>query len=275
VPELPEVETIKNDLQKKVAGLILQDVLITKKAKQIRKPSFRRFKEELISRKIKKAERLGEFIVLHLSSRKFLVIHLRMTGRLLVRKRNTKPDDYLKVAFVLTKNKELRFTDARGFGTIELLNKKELTKLQEKVGPDPLDKSFTAGDLEKRLQRRKRAIKLTLLDQSIVSGVGNIYANEALFAAKVNPRRKASSLSGKNVKLLHESLKKILKKAIKFRGTTAKDEYFVDTEGKKGRFKSYLKVYQRQGEKCPNCKGKIKRINLGGRGTFFCPSCQK
>ena len=187
-----------------------------------------------------------------------------MTGRLLFA-----PDDYVKVIFHLSGRRVLYFSDARLFGKIRLYpHYPEL-----KLGPEPLTDEFTVEKFRHLLKQRKMAIKMVLLDQKFISGVGNIYANEALFRAGIHPQRRANSLNDREGKKLHQAIQQVLFEAIKYRGTS--DSWYVDAKGKKGGFQFRLKVYGRKGEPCFGCKSKVERIALGQRGTYFCPRCQK
>lgn len=263
MPELPEVETIRREILPFVKGKVFSRLEI-KDPRNIKGISPKKLEENLKGKKILDIERRAKYLVFPLSPKGFLVVHLGMTGRLLF-----EPDPYLKITFVFTGGKKLYFSDARLFGKVRFFD--EDPKLD--LGPEPFSKEFTPQRFKDMLMKKKTTIKLALLDQKFLSGVGNIYANEALFRAGIHPQRKTNSLSDKEAYKLHEVILAVLNEAINYRGTS--DNWYVDASGKKGGFQNRLKVYGRKGEPCFKCKGKIVRISQGQRGTFFCPACQK
>ena len=271
MPELPEVETIKNDLQKLIVGCRVLDIK-TDSAKQI-KPSLAVVKKALFEARIEKIKRNAKILQIFFDNQKILLIHLKLTGRLLVRNQKDPIDDWQHITVDLNKGKQLRFADSRKFGWFKLLNnQKELNQLLKEFGPEPL----TDLDLNSFLsivKSTRRPIKVVLMDQKKIAGVGNIYANDALFLAKIDPRKPADKLKESEAKLLFEALNKVLKAGIKYRG--ASDQYYLDALGHKGAYQEHFLVYGRDKQKCFGCQGEIKRIKVGGRGTFFCPSCQK
>ncbi|MFH1289273.1 MAG: zinc finger domain-containing protein, partial [Patescibacteria group bacterium] len=184
------------------------------------------------------------------------------------------PSKTTRVIITFEKGK-LFFNDLRKFGWIKIMTEKEICLVIKQLGVEPLSKDFSREKFFNILQSSRRAVKVLLMDQAKISGIGNIYANEALFEAKTDPKRPARELSKKEAELLREAIIKVLEKGIKYGGSSGKDELYIKPDGTKGEFQNYFKVYQRQGEPCKNCAGKVKRINLGGRGTFFCPNCQK
>jgi len=218
-------------------------------------------------------------IVIDLDNGCSLVVHLKLTGRLLLYPHLR--EDYGKhthLVFHFFDKSVLIFQDIRQFGYFNLCRTEDLKGFfqEKKLGPEPLDRSFTLDKFKESLKKRKRAkIKPLLMDQCFLVGVGNIYAQETCWAAKISPLRPAGSLSDSETEELYRCLRGILKEAVKQGGTTATDEGYVDARGNKGRYASRLKVYQREGEKCFRCGEKIKRIALGGRGTSYCPRCQK
>lgn len=271
MPELPEVETIRRDLNRLIVGKKILDIT-TDSAKQV-KPSLAKVKKAVVGTKIKKIERRAKLLQIFLSNGQILAIHLKLTGRLLVRKKKTPKDNWQHVIISLSGNKELRFADLRKFGWIKLIkNQKELKKLLAEFGPEPMD-DLTLKLFQKVLASSRRAIKLVLLDQKKISGIGNIYANDALFLARIDPRRPANKVSEKEAKRLLQTIEKVLKAGIRYRG--ASDQYYLDALGHKGSYQDHFLVYGRTGKKCFNCKGEIKKIKLGGRGTFYCPKCQQ
>ncbi|MFA5840124.1 MAG: DNA-formamidopyrimidine glycosylase [Candidatus Margulisiibacteriota bacterium] len=263
MPELPEVETIKREIEPFVVGRTIEGVEI-KDHRNIKGISPEQFKNKLIGQKFKSLTRQAKYMLFELASGNYLTIHLGMTGRLLF-----EPDNYVKVIFNLSGKKDLYFSDARLFGKIRFFNEKPDLKL----GPEPLQKEFTVEYFKNALAKRNTAIKVLLLDQKLLAGVGNIYANEALFRAGINPHRKASSLSDIETKRLHKSIEEVLAEAIKYRGTS--DSWYVDAKGEKGEFQLHLRVYGKKNKPCPKCGTIIKREAMGQRGTFFCEHCQK
>ncbi len=271
MPELPEVETIKRDLNRLIVGKKIL-AIATDSPKQIQ-PSLAAVRKVIAGAEIKKVERRAKLLQIFLSTGQILAIHLKMTGRLLVRKKGSSQDDWQHVTIFLSGNQELRFADLRKFGWVRLIkDKKELEKILSEFGPEPLDdldlKKFKAV-----LGSTGRAIKIVLMDQKKISGIGNIYANDALFLARIDPRRPAKKITDQEAKKLYQAIEKVLQAGIKYRG--ASDQYYLDALGKKGAYQEHFLTYGRQGKPCFDCGGKIKRIKIGGRGTFFCPRCQK
>ena len=270
MPELPEVETIKKDLEKLIIGSEILDIK-TNSAKQIR-PSLKEVKKAIVGAKIKKIKRRAKLLQILLDNKLTLIIHLKMTGRILIRKKGAKPDKWQRITISLDNNKELRFADSRKFGWIKLVNQKELKEILADYGPEPLD-DLSLKNFQGILKRTKRPVKIVLMDQKKISGIGNIYANDALFLAKINPQTPSNKLNTARIKQLFQAIEKVLKIGLKARG--ASDQYYLDALGKKGNYQKQFLVYGQENKKCSRCGAKIKRISLGGRGTFFCPQCQK
>lgn len=271
MPELPEVETIKRGLAKLIVGKKVLDIE-TDSVKQIR-PSLEVVKKAIVGASIKKIERRAKVLQIFLSNGKILIIHLKLTGRLLVREKGTARDKWQHVTFILSGNKELRFTDLRKFGWVKLLrDKKELEEILAEFGPEPLD-DLDLKEFRAIVTSSSWVIKVLLMDQKKIAGIGNIYANEALFLARIYPGRKANDLKGNEVKKLFEAIEKVLKAGIKYRG--ASDQYYLDALGHKGSYQDHFLVYGRAGKKCLKCDEKIKKIRLGGRSTYYCPKHQK
>ena len=265
MPELPEVETIKRELERAVLGKKITEVCVHHPA-VIRQPSVDRFKKELASTSIKNILRKAKVLILELSNGKSLVIHLKMTGQLVY------PGDGKKsrVSFKLSDGKMLDFNDQRLFGELRLLDDWRNLKFIQGLGPEPFD--LTADKFKEMLASKKTKIKPLLMDQTFISGVGNLYAAEALFRAKIHPQRPAESLSDKEKEGLFKEIRDTLSEAIKYKGSSM-DQY-VQVSGEPGNYVKYHKVYGREGKPCLVCKAPIKRIALGGRGTYFCPRCQ-
>lgn len=285
MPELPEVETIKRDLAQVLPGLKIEKVTVhgnyRPKARDL---------DSVVGAKITDVERIGKTIHLILEDgRSFdsaqsdhpeqrrtgsrrLVFHLIMTGRLLLRKRSAKPDPDQRVTFKLSSGKELRFTDQRMFGWVELLEEEELGDFRLRFGPDPFE--LTPNIFAERLRQRRTGIKSALLEQKLVSGIGNIYANDALWLAEIHPEVKTTELSEEQLERLHGSVVDILQEGIAHRGSTLEDRMYVDAFGQEGSHQHHFRVYGKAGEKCLRCEGTIQFTQLGGRGTFYCGQCQ-
>ena len=266
MPELPEVETIKRELEKAVLGKKITKVSVIN-PKVIKEPSPKEFQKEISGATIKNILRKAKLLIFELSNNKFLAIHLKMSGQLIYPGKNSK---LTRVIFNLSSGKTLDFNDGRLFAELRLVSDWQKLKFIQSLGPEPFD--LSCEHFKKMLASKKTKIKPLLLDQTFVSGIGNIYANEALFRAKIIPARPANSLSEKEKELLFTEIKKTLKEAIAHKGSSV-DQY-VQLSGEDGGYAKYHKVYDREKEPCLKCKTPIQRIVLGGRGTYLCPRCQ-
>lgn len=266
MPELPEVETIRQELENSVLGKKITGVILNN-PRVIREPGKDAFAKELKGAIIKKVLRKAKLLILELSTGKALAIHLKMTGQLVY------PGDAKKsrVSFRFSDGKMLDFNDQRLFAELRLVDDWRKLKFIQGLGPEPFD--ISAGRFEEMLNSRKTKIKPLLMDQTFISGVGNLYAAEALFRARIDPSRPAASLSDKEKESLFREIVDTLKEAIRHKGSSI-DQY-VQLTGKQGNYVKYHKVYGREGKPCFVCKTPVKRISLGGRGTYFCPKCQK
>ena len=286
MPELPEVQTIVNDLNKKIKGDIITGFWSDWK-KSIKMP-VEKFERKIKGKKILSASRIGKNIFINLAAEKTIYIHLKMTGHLLVKSNvksqmskvrkdyfDEKVNQYIHHIFYLKSGRTLEFSDLRKFGKIILVDTDKIQELKEigSLGVDAMGKEFTLEKLNEILDNRKTKIKLLLMDQGKIAGIGNIYVSEILFEAGILPSRPANALKKEEKIRLHSAIKKVLKKAIKLRGTSDSD--YRDTAGAPGKFQEVLKVYRRAGKKCPRCGTIIQREKMGQRGTFFCPVCQK
>jgi len=271
MPELPEIETIKLQLDKFLIGKTIINIT-TDSAKQV-KPNLATVKKAILHSKISKVSRRAKLLIIHLSRENFLAFHLKLTGRLLFRKKGYSTDAWTHVTLFFNDGSELRFADSRKFGWVQLLNIAEYEKIINSYGPEPLE-NYQFKDFQKILNSTRRPIKVLLLDQKKISGIGNIYDCDALNLAQIDPRRPANSLTASEAKKLFTAIKSVLKAGIKYRG--ASDNFYLDALGKKGTYQEHFLTYARIGQTCFQCKkGKIVRITLAGRGTFFCPHCQK
>jgi len=261
VPELPEVETVVRTVAPRIEGRhILEAQFYSKQVLRHchAKPA------SLRGRRVQRVERRGKFIVIHLD-RGYLVIHLGMTGQILF---DTPRSTHTRAIIVL-EGTTLMYEDSRMFGTIEWGD--ELTPRVGGLGPEPFD--ISAEEFYAELQRHRGPIKSLLLNQSVVRGMGNIYTDEALFRAGIHPRTRASRIRKPRAFRLHAEMQSILLDAIDNRGSSVSD--YRDAEGRKGEFQRLHRVYAREGQPCVTCGAAIRRIVLGGRGTHYCPRCQR
>lgn len=274
MPELPEVETIRRQLNREVKSKTIVDIKVVK-AKKINVPA-KEFVRLLKDAKIKDVGRRAKMLLLNFDNGWTAVIHLIMTGRLLIKSREAIPTPHTCVIFTLNTGKKLFWDDIRTFGYLKLIKTENLEKFlaEQGFGPEPMPKNFTPKILKNCLRKYgRKKIKPLLLEQRCVAGIGNIYAAEIFAFAGVHPLRRAESLSDKEISKMHRGLKKILASAIAARGSSVDD--YVDLYGKAGNFVPKLQVYGREGERCAYCGWKIKKIILAGRGTYFCPRHQK
>lgn len=287
MPELPEVETIRRQLEKEIKGATIKDVVV----RNIRplKVSKEKFIAAVRGAKIKEVGRRAKLLLLYLSNKNVLMFHLKMTGRMLLAGKGAPPTKHTHIIFEFSSSSSsplkrgrrgggynLFFEDYRKFGFIKLFKEEELEKYfsEEGYGPEPLSEKFNYKILKECLLAHKnKKIKPVLMEQACIAGIGNIYAAEICFYAGVHPSRKIADIKELEFKKIYIGTKKILTAAIANRGTSA--DAYVDAYGKQGTYVPKLKVYDREGEKCLRCGGVIKKEKLGGRGTYWCPSCQK
>ncbi|MFA5163453.1 MAG: bifunctional DNA-formamidopyrimidine glycosylase/DNA-(apurinic or apyrimidinic site) lyase [Patescibacteria group bacterium] len=287
MPELPEVETIRGDLARKLVGLRIQSVEILNQKTVALAPAV--FYKRLSSQSIDIVGRRAKLLFFKLKpSGEYLLVHLKMTGQLiyqdkhshlagghsLSKEEGTKyPNRHTRVIFNFKNNGRLFFNDLRKFGYIKLASAGDLDDfIRRNYGPEPLHPDFSLVSLAGALKSKKTNIKAALLNQKNVSGLGNIYVDESLFLAKISPKRRADSLSAPELKKLYSAINKIIAQAIKDRGTTFNS--YRDSEGRKGSFSHRLRVYGRHLSPCPTCGRPISKIKLAGRGTHYCSFCQ-
>jgi formamidopyrimidine-DNA glycosylase len=273
MPELPEVETVARGLQKTIAGRRIVSVTLGKTDFIDNPESVER---QLPGRKIRVVERYGKFMLLRLADaapgeeEAALLVHLGMTGMLLPLPASQIHAKHTHVVMLLDDGRELRYVDPRRFGRIAYLAGEVLRKELLRFGSDPLEAGF--AEFEKRVAGRRARIKALLLNQQVLRGVGNIYADESLWRAKIHPAQLGQNLRKQQVKLLYQSLQHILREAIALRGSSISD--FLDAEGQPGEYQRHHQVYGREGERCFRCKTEIRRGVVAGRGSFYCPACQ-
>lgn len=276
MPELPEVEVTKRALMPVLANSTIQKVTVQNGS--LRHPLPDDFGKRLAGRWVQGIKRRGKYLLIDLKDYETLVVHLGMSGSFTITNPKMPLDKHDHVVFDLTNGQSVRFNDPRRFGCMDIANSFHLEDHQwlHHLGPEPLaDDQFDGDRLYTNIKKRKRPIKQAIMDNELVVGVGNIYACESLFRAKIHPERPCNEMRKADCERLVNEIKDTLKEAIEAGGSTLKD--FKHGEDKIGYFQHEFKVYDRKGEECKNrgCKTKIERVNISGRGTFFCPTCQK
>jgi len=286
LPELPEVETVRKGLEKKLKDFIISEIEIIRPSTIAFPANKDEFKKGLNNSLIDKWNRRGKYLIASLiknpnnktlKSNGYLIIHLRMTGHFNWLKRNNSPCKHTRVRFFDSQENELRFIDLRSFGQIwwikEGLDPKKIIKGLGSLGPEPFSKDFNYEYLKKEFSKRTKSIKAVLLDQRIIAGIGNIYADESLFEAGISPFREAKTIKKRELIKLRISIMDVLEKSIGSGGTTFSD--FRNIEGLNGNYSMQANVYKRTGEKCKRCSNLIQRKKITGRSTHWCSNCQK
>jgi formamidopyrimidine-DNA glycosylase len=271
MPELPEVETVVSELRDALIGRTITAVTV-RWARTVAMPDPTTFAAALCGRSIGGVTRRGKWVALSLEPAGILLIHLRMSGRLLLEAADGPEESHTRVVLGLDNGQRLRFSDPRKFGRMALVDQPEC--LLGGLGPEPLAEDFTAERLAQMLGTRRTRIKPLLLDQRFLAGLGNIYTDEALWQAGIHPLRPANSLSAAEVACLHQAIRQVLTAAVAARGTTLEDTRYVGPNGVPGEFAARLAVYGHAGQPCPRCGTPITRCVVGGRGTYICPQCQ-
>jgi formamidopyrimidine-DNA glycosylase len=287
MPELPEIETIKLGLRKYLIGHEIEDVHVN-----ISK-MFAGQKKDIVGAKIIGLKRIGKGLIIELDNDFVLIVHLKMTGQLVYSDEKTKnlvlsekigggelPSKYTHIIFDLDRNAHLYYNDLRQFGWVKVIAKDKLQDVlffkemgpEPKVGEDLAGRELTFDYFKKVLEKGKSPIKIILMDQKKIGGIGNIYANDALFKAGIDPRRPAKKISNEEAKKLFDSIFFVIKKSLEYGGSS--DENFVNALGQEGNYQKHTLVYGKEGRRCGSCGGIIEKIKLGGRGTYFCPACQ-
>ncbi len=270
MPELPEVETIKNDLRPLLVGRTIVGVQVGWE-RSVDRPSLEEFRDQIVGRRIENVARRGKFLVFILSGGRALLVHLRMTGRLLLKERTDPWDKHTHLSLSLDDGQDLRFVDLRKFGRVYLVTDPE--EVLGTLGPEPLDEDFGAEDFCGLFRSRKGMIKPLLLNQRFIAGLGNIYVDEALFKAGFHPQRKADTLTSEDLTRLYDAVCEVLRQGIEDGGTSLTD--YVRPDGGEGKHQEQLLIFRRAEEPCPRCGKMIERIVVGGRGSFICPQCQR
>ncbi len=275
MPELPEVETIRRHLAAKVCGMVITGVEV--RDQRLRRPVETEVLCGLVGRRMVAIGRRGKYLLVHLDDGRTLVLHLGMSGHVVLCPRGAPADKHDHVVFALDSHMELRYNDPRRFGAIMVMDDKTLGEGGgwACLGPEPLGEGLTVRYLQERAAGRRVPVKVFLMDGRVVAGVGNIYANEALYKAGIDPRRSASSLSEAEWQRVRRAIRAVLRAAIRQGGTTLRDEGFRNPAGEGGYFQVRLAVYGREGMPCQRCGLPIVRAVVAGRSTYYCPSCQR
>ena len=273
MPELPEVETVRRSLIDRIVGHRIQSLRVGDFPGVLAGDRAEDVQARIAARVVEAVRRRAKYLIVELDDGTAIVIHLRMTGRLSVVDHDEPPLRFERLAITFDNGIDLRFSDQRKFGRVTHLLPDDVRRLEQKLGQEPLTRDFSAAWLAERLQRRPGKIKSVLLDQGLIGGLGNIYADEALFMAGIHPERRANTLTPDEVRRLHRAIRGVLRAAVDGKGTTFRS--FEDAAGNRGRYGGKLLVYGRGGKSpCPTCGTPLVRIVVGGRGTSFCPTCQ-
>ena len=291
MPELPEVQTIVDDLNKTVKGLKITGFW-NDWEKLIKQPKIEEFEKQIKGKRILSARRRAKYILIDLSGGRTLIIHQKISGHMLYGRwklevgnwkaltagplRNDKQNRFIRFILFLDNKKMLALSDLRRFAKVLLVDTNKLNELKEikELGPEPLDKSFNFGKFKEILKKKKGKIKTVLMDQTVIAGIGNIYADEILWYAGINPLKRTEKLNEGGLKKIYQAIKKVLPMAINAKGDSMQD--YRRLNGELGNYQYFQKAYQMTGEKCAKKDGGvIKKIKVGGRGTHFCPKHQK
>lgn len=291
MPELPEIETIKKGINKLAQGKRFSKVEI--RDDKLAKFSQSDFRLKIKGTKLEKTSRRAKMLILETDDKYGFLVHLKMTGQLIfestsgVKKGGGHPDKsysgkklphkYTKIIFRFDDGSRMYFNDIRRFGWVKIVDLDNLDQVNEmkNIGPEPFGRDFTLNYMRDVFNRRGGSnIKNLLMDQKEIAGVGNIYASESLFLAGIDPRRRAGDISQKEIEKIYQAIKKVLRQAIKLKGTSS--DTYVDAQGRKGNYRQQARVYDREGEICRlnDCQGKVKKIKISNRGTYYCPNCQ-
>ena len=274
MPELPEVETVKEALKQTVKGRQIKDIEIRYEP-MIKNMTANEFKKALINQTIQDISRRGKYLVFHFDDYQ-LLSHLRMEGKYFYVDSDFELNPHVHVIFTLENGKRLLYQDTRKFGTYHLYDKAidlETTAPFQVLGLEPFATEFTPSYVKEKIQNKKKPIKSLLLDQTVVCGLGNIYVDEVLYRARLHPLTSSSELTDKDIENVVKYTVEVLARAIELGGTTIRT--FRSSHGVSGTFQNELLVHQRKGENCYECHTPIEKIKVGGRGTYFCPTCQK
>jgi formamidopyrimidine-DNA glycosylase len=273
MPELPEVETVVRGLRPHLVGRTI--VRVEQRRPDLREKFPARFTARLEGQRVASVERRAKYILIGLSDANVLVVHLGMTGQFVIGAKPNAIGPHDHVVITLDDQRVLRFNDARRFGLMDIVPAAGLTthKRFKGIGPEPLTKDFNGTVLESAFKGRKGPIKAALLDQRNLAGIGNIYACEALYRARISPRRRTGTVTRERAALLATAIREVLEKAVAAGGSSARD--YVNADGEQGYFQTEWVVYDQEGKPCPSCRAPIRRIVQSGRSTFYCSKCQR
>lgn len=272
MPELPEVESVRRGLLNTIIGKTITQVSVLW-PRIIQTPNVEEFKTILVNQTIYDIKRRGKFLLFYLDDY-VIISHLRMEGKYFYKDANEELEKHTHIIFDFDDSKQLRYNDVRKFGRMAVVNKglETINKSLIKLGPEPIEKELKIEQMAFFLQNKTKAIKTILLDQSMVAGIGNIYADEILYHAKINPKRSGNSLSDDELNELRSSIIYIMNKAIEYGGSTIRT--YHNMLGEDGTYQQFHQVYGKQNEACRRCTTSIEKIQLNGRGTHYCPYCQ-
>ncbi len=275
MPELPEVETIRRDLEETVVGRRITGVYLYV-PQVVRYPEPEAFVRDLVGKRILGAERRGKHLLIRLSEGWVWAVHLMLEGQLLYMDGDEPVAGSTKFSVQLDNGFQLRLRDVVDLAKVALAPEGAIVSVLglAKLGPEPLEPEFTFERFQERLKGRSGMIKPLLMNQEVLAGVGNLYADEALFRARIHPERKVKTLTPVELKKLYTEVLAVLREGIRYRGTSGKRGLYRDLWGRKGQYQERLQVFRREGEACPGCAGKVELIRVGGRATHLCPSCQ-
>ncbi|WP_196603119.1 DNA-formamidopyrimidine glycosylase [Pectinatus frisingensis] len=274
MPEMPEVESIRRTLNKNIRDKNIKSINILL-PRLIKFPDPDIYKHRVTGNKINNLTRRGKYLIMHLDNGVMAIFHLRMTGRLCYVKKGTSEDKYKRIIFNLDNNDKLIYADTRTLGTLYAIKPEEINKISGlyTLGCEPLSKEFTLKYLREKLKNSHGKIKPFLLNQKNIAGLGNIYVDESLFLSGINPKQNCNTVSLNQIKLLHTAINKVIGDGIRDGGTTFRD--YVNGDGNKGTHQNNLFVYGRDKMACQKCGTIIEKIKVGGRGSCYCPKCQK
>jgi formamidopyrimidine-DNA glycosylase len=270
MPELPEVETVKNQLAPHIIGRTITEVTLHWE-RMVKGRDAAEFLRLVTGQKIMDMTRQGKYLIVHLSNGSKLIIHLKMTGSLLLGKNDSEPPQYTRAIIHLDDGQNVFFRDPRKFGVLKLL--KDTKEIDAKLGPEPLGEEFTLKYFTEGLAKRTAPIKAFILEQKFIAGVGNMYADEALFLARIDPRRPANTLKKTEIRRLFDAIHEVLLAGLKYGGASVVTYFHPD--GSVGTAHQHFNVAHNQKKECPVCGGPIERVVVRGRGSYFCPRCQK
>ncbi len=273
MPELPEVETAARSLDPQVSGRTITGIERLDWERMVETPSPEAFRELIVGRRILRARRRAKWVLLDLDAGWTLAIHLRMSGNLTVHGPADEARSHVHLVLLLDDGQRIFFDDERKFGRVRLLDPVGLAALDAAHGPEPLDERFTVAELARLLAGRRTKIKPLLLDQSLIAGMGNIYASEALWLARIDPLMPAAAVDAAGAEALHAAIRAVLEQAIAHEGSSLRN--YRNSYGQRGQNQEHFLVYDREGAPCQRCQTPIERIVLAQRSTFYCPTCQR